>query len=71
MSEGVRQEWITLHDGDASKRQYPDGRPVWVKADAITVLRGYDEGHVRTVVGVNGSWLHVTETKDEILSMIL
>lgn len=62
--------FITVHDGDVSKKWWPDGRPVRVRADSIDTLRGYPDGRIRTVLGIRGSYLHVMETEDEILALI-
>ena len=62
--------FITVHDGEAPRRKFPVGRPVQVRASSIDTLRGYPDGHVRTVLGIHGSYLHVTETEDEMLALI-
>jgi hypothetical protein len=62
--------FITVHDADSRKKYFPKGRPVRVRADAVTTLRGYAEGRTRTVLGIQGSYLHVTETEDEVLRLI-
>ena len=64
--------WITVHDADVSpkNKKWPEGRPVRVRADAISTIRPYQDGRARTVLGINGSYLHTTETEDEILEMI-
>jgi hypothetical protein len=62
--------FITVHDGNVSKKRFPDGRPMQVRADSIDSMRGYAEGRVRTVLGIRGSYLHVTETEDQLIAMI-
>lgn len=62
--------FITVHDSEVSKRRWPEGRPIRVRAESIDTLRGYPGGRTRTVIGINGSYFHVTETEDEILALI-
>lgn len=62
--------FITVHDATASKRQWPLGRPVRVRADAIDTLRPYPEGTTRTVLGIHGVYLHVTENESQILRLL-
>lgn len=68
MAELVR--FITVHDADVSKKKFPDGKPVRVRAQSIDSLRPYPEGRTRTVLGIHGSYLHVTETEDEIVALV-
>lgn len=63
-------KFITVHDAEVSARKMPEGRPVRVRADSIDTLRGYPDGRTRCVVGVNGSYLHVVETEEQILNLI-
>lgn len=65
-------KFITLHDVyGVHRKKYLPGRPLDVRHDAITTLRGYDDDEiVRCVVGVNGVHYHVSETRQEILDMI-
>ena len=66
----MSDRFITVHDAESSKRRFPEGRPMRVRADSIDSLRGYPDGRARTVLGIHGSYLHVTETEDEVLHLI-
>jgi hypothetical protein len=62
--------FITLHDANSSKKKFPEGRVMRVRADSIDTLRPYPDGRARTVLGIHGNYLHVTETEDEILALV-
>jgi hypothetical protein len=62
--------FITLHDGEANRRKFPDGKPVQVRAQSIDMLRGYPDERVRTVISVHGAYLHVIETEEQIFSLM-
>lgn len=62
--------FITVHDGSVSKRKFPDGKSVRVRATSIDTIRPYPSGRVRCVLGIRGSYIHVTETEDEVLALI-
>lgn len=63
-------DFILLHDAATSKKKYPEGKAVYVRPDSIDILRGYKDGRVRTVVGVRGQFLHVTESVHVIMKKI-
>lgn len=68
MSQLIR--FITVHDANSSKKKFPDGRVMRVRADSIDTMRPYPDGRARTVLGIHGNYLHVTETEDEIIAQI-
>lgn len=59
-------EWIEVHDAEYWKRKFPKGRPVKVRRSSIDTMRHYEDGRTRTVLGIRGTFLHITETKEEL-----
>lgn len=66
--------WITVHDSFGKTRRSAakrPPRPMRVRASSIDSIRPYGDGVTRAVLGIHGSFLHISETEAEIERMIL
>jgi len=69
MTETLPEGWFIVHDEmTANPKKDKPGAPLTVRAASVDSVWGYESGG--STLCVRGAFLHVTESRDEVLALV-